>query len=274
MGVTAAVTGVVTHEVDQRIPGGWVAYGQAVPRGSIRAEPTTTRVVWQVDTDRPVVALTFDDGPDPRYTPKVLDLLDEHEAVATFFLQGSHVEEHHDLARRVAERHAIGNHTFTHPDLGKADADKARRELRDAHRVIEDVTGTTPVLFRPPYGGLSGATTMVAADMGYDIVLWSDRMSSRRTPQRNLHTLADTVRPGAIVLAHDGGSLPNQAVLDSLPALLDWFEEEEIELVTIPELMAAESDDPRNGDRATNIDPVSDEEPEVATATTIVTTGG
>ena len=236
VGVTAAVTGVVTHEVDQRVPGGWVAYGQAVPRGSVRAEPTATRVVWQVDTDQPRVALTFDDGPDPRYTPKVLDLLEEHDAVATFFLQGSHVEEQHDLARRVAERHAIGNHTFTHPDLGKADADKARRELRDTHRVIEDVTGTTPVLFRPPYGGLSGATTMVAADMGYDIVLWSDRIASRSTVDDNLERARD-LRPGAIVVAHDGGTLPNDTVLKSLPKVLDVLTDRGLQLVTVPELL-------------------------------------
>ncbi|HEY3144289.1 MAG TPA: polysaccharide deacetylase family protein [Acidimicrobiales bacterium] len=249
--------------------------GRAVRLGSERADPSTAQMLWRVNTDRPIVAMTFDDGPDPRYTPAILGLLEDHDTVATFFMQGNHVEAHRDLARQVGERHAIGNHTYTHPNMGSASAAMARDELGRTHEIIERTIGSAPVAFRPPYGSLSGATGMVAADMGYDIVLWSDRMSSRRTPQRNLHALADTVRPGAIVLAHDGGSLPNQAVIDSLPSLLDWFEEKEIELVTVPELVAAESN---NGsgyrDRGPSVDPVSDEEPEVATATTIVTTGG
>lgn len=198
--------------------------------------PARATLLWRAQTDRPVAALTFDDGPDPRYTTAILDLLEEHDAVATFFMQGSHAEEHAKLARRVGEAHAVGNHTYGHANLGSASAGVARDQLGRGHEAIERITGKAPVAFRPPYGMLSGASSMVAAEMGYDIVLWSDRISSRSTVEHNRHKLVGAVAPGAIILGHDGGDLPNQTVVDSLPDVLEDLKDRGIRLVTIPEL--------------------------------------
>lgn len=209
--------------------------GLAVAGG--RSAPVRAMLLWRVQTDQPVAALTFDDGPDPRYTPAILDRLEEHDAVATFFMQGSHAEEHAKLARRVGEAHAVGNHTYSHVNLGAAGAGVARDQLGRGHEAIERITGRAPIAFRPPYGMLSGASSMVAAEMGYDIVLWSDRISSRSTVEHNQHKLVGAIEPGAIIIGHDGGDLPNQTVVDSLPAVLEDLKDRGIALVTVPDLL-------------------------------------
>jgi peptidoglycan-N-acetylglucosamine deacetylase len=199
--------------------------------------PSSSTMFWRADTTEDVVALTFDDGPDPRYTPDVLRILDDHDAVATFFLQGNHVERHPGLAREVAERHAVGNHTYAHPDLGTATADHAHRELLQAHDVLAETIGVEPLLFRPPFGRFSGGVGMAAARMGYDVALWSDHINSRQGVDTNLTRLRRSVQQGDVILAHDGGRLPNHTVVDTLPRLLDHLGEQGLRLVTVTELL-------------------------------------
>lgn len=207
--------------------------------GPRREGLTSTSMVWKAETDRRLVALTFDDGPDPRFTPGVLEALAQREAKATFFLQGSHVAEHPDLARQVAEAHVVGNHTYNHKRLGTASVDGAREELERAHEKIAEITGVEARLFRPPYGDLSGAASLEAAHLGYDIILWSQRIDSGDLPGHNVDRLARAVTPGDIVLGHDGGTLPNNTVVDCLPDLLVALDDEGFELVTLPELFEA-----------------------------------
>jgi peptidoglycan/xylan/chitin deacetylase (PgdA/CDA1 family) len=209
---------------------------------------------WRADTTAEVVALTFDDGPDPRYTPEVLRILDDHDAVATFFLQGNHTADHPDLAAEITDRHAVGNHTYSHADLGTATADHARRELLRAHDVLTDVTGVEPTLFRPPYGRFSGAVGMAAARMGYDIALWSDHINSRDSVRHNVDRLSDSVVPGDIILAHDGGRLPNRTVIDALPALLDMLAERGLRLVTVADLLTTSRLEQAEALAADNVD--------------------
>jgi peptidoglycan-N-acetylglucosamine deacetylase len=203
---------------------------------------TSATVVWKSETDQPVVAFTFDDGPDPRYTPGVLEALAARDVPATFFMQGSNVDEHPDLARRVADRHAVGNHTYNHPDLANASVSTARRELERAHESIETVTGLEATLFRPPYGHISGAATLQAAQLGYDIMLWSQRIDSRATPESNVERLGERMTPGDVVLGHDGGTLPNETVVDCLPELLAVLADQGYDFVTLPELLDLDLD--------------------------------
>lgn len=99
------------------------------------------------------IALTFDDGPDPEYTPKILDALKAAGAKATFFVIGENVESHPDIVRRIlAEGHSIGNHSFTHPDISKIGKVRTDVELNLTQRLIESVTGKSTLMFRPPYG--------------------------------------------------------------------------------------------------------------------------
>ncbi|WP_050670685.1 polysaccharide deacetylase family protein [Luteipulveratus halotolerans] len=123
---------------------------------------------------RGLVALTFDDGPTPAYTARVLDLLHKHGVKATFFLQGSHVAAYPDLVRRIkAEGHTIGNHGYTHPDFTTLSDEEADREITSTNTAIAAVTGSTPVLFRYPYGNESaGGNEVIRREGMWGGVLW------------------------------------------------------------------------------------------------------
>jgi peptidoglycan/xylan/chitin deacetylase (PgdA/CDA1 family) len=233
---TATVVGAGTFATEESRLRGLSKNGRAVAYRPAPG-PTATTLLWRVDTVEPVAALTFDDGPDPRYTAAILDVLDRYGALATFFMQGDHVEAHPELAQRVAERHAVGNHTYSHPDLGNASAELAGDEIQRAQDAIERVVGETPVLFRPPYGRFSGATSMMAARLGYDIVLWSDRLDSEADAATNVSRLAESMQVGDILLGHDGGSLPNDTVAEAVAGLLQHFQDQGITTVTVPQLM-------------------------------------
>jgi peptidoglycan-N-acetylglucosamine deacetylase len=120
------------------------------------------------------VALTYDDGPSPRNTPALLELLAEHNVRATFFLIGEHVRKHPDIARRIAAaRHVLGNHTTMHPNLRRRNAQRTREELQRCQQTIADTTGTVPVLFRPPYGARNMGTLRIARELGLTPVMWN-----------------------------------------------------------------------------------------------------
>lgn len=99
------------------------------------------------------IVLTFDDGPDPKYTPAILDILKKYKAPATFFIVGEQAEKYPDLLKRIyAEGHLIGNHTFSHPDISKTGNMRTDLELSITERLVESITGHSTILFRPPYG--------------------------------------------------------------------------------------------------------------------------
>jgi peptidoglycan/xylan/chitin deacetylase (PgdA/CDA1 family) len=167
----------------------------------------TKRVIWSVDTASPVVALTFDDGPHPELTPRILRILDKRGIRATFNVMGLCAVHHHDVARRiVAEGHELGNHTWTHLDLSQQTAPETLRQLRRAKEVIEDIAGARARLFRPPRGELSGVAVRYAAKLDYDVLLWSVARGPAGigTPAAVLSHLSGAIRPGSIVGLHDG----------------------------------------------------------------------
>src|SRR3984893_6484311 len=109
-----------------------------------------------VNVDGPYIAMTFDDGPSDKLTPKLLNLLAAHHIKATFFVIGQNVVEHPEIVRRAArEGHEIGNHSWSHANFGKISDESARRELQKTDDAIKDAAGVQPTLFRPPYGSLS-----------------------------------------------------------------------------------------------------------------------
>jgi peptidoglycan-N-acetylglucosamine deacetylase len=156
-----------------------------------------------VRTREPVVALTFDDGPDPESTPRVLDLLARCGAHATFFMVGSEAARYPDLVASVAGAgHAIGNHTWDHPVLPRLNSADRRAQFRECQKALEP-WGTE--LFRPPYLAQSRACRLQALRMRYKVILanvdsedWWDP-----DPDRIAERLETGVRPGAIVLLHD-----------------------------------------------------------------------
>lgn len=200
----------------------------------------TVPVVYRAQTSEAQVALTFDDGPSAKYTAQVLDILEREQVPATFFLVGRHVAAHPELARRAAARHDIGNHTWSHPNLGLARARDAGGQLRRAADEIGATTGRAPTAFRPPYGCLSGATMMVAVGMGYPIMLWDFEFDQHgASAPSNVRRMVRSARPGSVILGHDGGTLNCDVVVAALPALIDGIRAKGLRFVTVSELLAA-----------------------------------
>lgn len=159
---------------------------------------------------RKVVHLTFDDGPDRRYTPGVLALLKRYDAKATFFMIGSQARANPSLLRAVRRQgHAIGNHTYSHPWLNRLSAPAVRDQLRRTDAVLGRTT-----CMRPPGGFVNGTVRSVARSHGKRVYLWTVDPSdwSRPGAARISSSVLKSTRPGSVVLLHDGGGRRTQTV--------------------------------------------------------------
>ncbi|WP_448317148.1 polysaccharide deacetylase family protein [Streptomyces sp. CO7] len=173
------------------------------------------------------VVLTFDDGPDPRYTPEVLRTLREHRLHAMFFVCGNMAEANPDLLRRMsAEGHVIGNHTWSHPLLTQLSRSAVRAEMERTSEIVEKSCGVRPAWFRAPYGAWNREAYRFGAELGMEPMAWTVDTLDWRTP--GVGAIAATVEkeasPGAVVLSHDAGgnrSQSVQALRRYLPRLLD-----------------------------------------------------
>jgi len=169
------------------------------------------------------IALTFDDGPDPEITPRVLDLLDATGARGSFFVVGERADRHSRLVIEMAQRgHAVENHTLRHsPHFPWYGIRRLTSELAHASLLVEALTGRRPRFFRAPAGLRSPLLDPVLATLDLSLVSWTRRGfdAVRKEPDQIWRRLAPAVRPGAILLLHDG---PGQrAVLEVLPRVLD-----------------------------------------------------
>jgi peptidoglycan-N-acetylglucosamine deacetylase len=192
------------------------------------------------------VALTFDDGPDPRYTTRLLDVLKEYDVKATFFLLGARAKAFEDITRRIhAEGHAIGNHTYWHPKLVNEDTGRFHWELTQTENALYDIVGFRPSLFRPPYGALSEEILEMASEMGYSTIAWSvDSVDwMQLTPEQIQKNVLSNVHPGAIILMHDGGNwdMDLLGTVDSLHDIIPRLKEDGVEFVTVPALLNIQS---------------------------------
>lgn len=159
--------------------------------------------ITSVATDEPVAALTFDDGPHPRYTPRLLEILRRYDARATFFVVGESARKHPDLLRSMAEAgHAIGNHSWDHPSFPAIGSRERRRQMRACEEAIGPYSQR---LFRPPYGNQNMASRFDAWRLRCRVVTWSavggDWQDDRA--EAIFDRLANGLRPGSILLMHD-----------------------------------------------------------------------
>lgn len=177
--------------------------------------------------DRMEIALSFDDGPHPRLTPVILDILAEYGIKATFFMVGENVGYYPDAARAVAEAgHEIGNHTFSHRRFGRMSEADLLHEIHACEEAISSVTNTPVRWIRPPEGQLSEVMGEVLGDSDYRIILWDvDTRDWAHTPPSEItRHILDTVQAGDIILMHDfiGHDSPTPAALRQvIPALLE-----------------------------------------------------
>jgi peptidoglycan/xylan/chitin deacetylase (PgdA/CDA1 family) len=204
-----------------------------------RGDITTGRLatVRRIATGQPLVALTFDDGPHHSLTPQLLDLLSAYEVRATFYVIGSRVARHPQLAARIAsEGHEIGNHTWSHPSLfGYSDAGVLSQVDRTSRAVI-DATGRMPVTLRPPYGDFyPRQSLMLFQARGMPTVFWSVDPEDWRRPASAVvaSRIVNGSRPGDIVLSHD----IHGPTVRAMPATIEGLAARGFRFVTVSELI-------------------------------------
>jgi peptidoglycan-N-acetylglucosamine deacetylase len=222
-----------------------------VTRGRISGVETSRSVVSTGDemvvVRRPaapgdkLVALTFDDGPWPGQTEKILAVLKKQSIHATFFMLGGRARQSPELARRVvAEGHVVGSHSLSHKELTKLGPAGIRKEISGGVSGVAAATGVRPVWFRPPYGAVNGAVRKQARVMKVKVALWDiDTLDWTRPGTHMLYRNAvRSTRPGQIVLMHDGGADRSQTI-KALPIIIEDLRSKGFTFVTLDELAAA-----------------------------------
>lgn len=192
------------------------------------------------------LALTYDDGPNDAYTPRLLETLARHDVRATFFLIGRYVRQRPDLVREIVRAgHIVGNHTFTHPLLIFKSDGETRKELASCRAALEDAIGQPCNLFRPPFGGRRPATLRIVRGLGLEPVMWNVTGYDWNAPPAAViqKKVASQIRGGDVILLHDGGHQQmgadrSQTVL-ATDHLITRYKSETYEFVTIPQMMEA-----------------------------------
>lgn len=194
--------------------------------------------IYKVKVPKKMVALTFDDGPDNN-VPKIIKLLQEYDAKATFFVVGNKVQKFPDAAKQIIHTgNEIGNHSFTHPSLPKLTPEKIREEIESTQKIIKKIAGFTPVLFRAPNLQYSDelwkvihANNLQAVNSSPSVEDWNRKTTKEQIIERStVH-----VSPGGIVLMH---TWPGKTV-EALPAILTYLKENGDQLVTLSEILKA-----------------------------------
>lgn len=189
-------------------------------------------------TNLPYIAMTFDDGPHPQNTPRLLDMLRERNIKATFYVIGRSVNMYPQIVRRmVAEGHEVGNHTWTHRKLTALSDASVRIEMDRTRDIIIEACGVKPRTMRPPYGALrQNQRAWIYKEYGYPTILWNVDPEDWRRPGLSVVTsrIINNTRNGSIVLAHD----LHKPTVDAMPATLDGLLRRGFKFVTVSQLLS------------------------------------
>ncbi|WML57685.1 polysaccharide deacetylase family protein [Neobacillus sp. PS2-9] len=204
----------------------------------------TGHVIWDVNTKEKLVAITFDDGPHPIFTPKILDILAKYDAKATFFVAGNKVIRFPELLKReVKEGHEIANHTYHHI-YGNISSEKLSSELDMTDQIIQKVTGVKPSLYRPVGGHYNDLIINTAIKKGKEVVLWSWNQDTRDWANPPVSQICSYVirgvKPGNIIIFHDWHGSEFTKSCQTVPALntiLDFLAKNGYKCVTVSELL-------------------------------------
>lgn len=199
-------------------------------------------MLYKVDTDKKIIALTFDDGPDAKFTPQILDVLEKHNVKATFFLLGTRINKYPNVAKKIFDDgHAIGNHTYWHPDLTKTGVDNMVWEIKQNEKELQNVLQIKTNLFRAPYGALTEEHVQKLSELGYRGIGWSiDTEDWRSLPASKIkENIINQLHPGAIVLMHSAGHWTQDlsGTVQGLDEIIPFLKKRGYKFVTIPEML-------------------------------------
>ncbi|GAB6990029.1 polysaccharide deacetylase family protein [Paenibacillus pini] len=188
------------------------------------------------------VALTFDDVPDPRFTPQILDVLANEKVKATFFVIGSRAQQHPRMVSRIArEGHIIGNHSYNHPQFHKVPLSAYQQQINRTEQIIDGIIGYKPALIRPPYGDITEPQLRWAKQTGYTVVNWNvDSLDwkglNKEAVKKNI---MNTAGQGSIILQHGGGGTGSDlsGTIAALPDIIRQLKKKGYTFVTLPEML-------------------------------------
>lgn len=187
------------------------------------------------------ISITFDDGPNPDLTPKILSLLKKHGAKATFFLIGKNAEKHPEIVRQIiAEGHSIGNHSYSHPkNFGFFSKEKVSEELMRSNSILKEITGKDLKLFRPPFGVTNPNIKKALRETKHQSIGWSKRSldTTNLSEDKILKRITADLKKGDIILLHDS-SAKTVALLEQL---LLFLKSQELQSVTVERLLEIEA---------------------------------
>ena len=226
----------------------WSIMKRPVAAVDRRLKRTLLGTIIGVETNRKVASLTFDDGPDPKFTPKILDVLARYEARATFFIVGQSARKHPKLVEEIVCRgHAIGNHTWNHRSLPSLTRSERHEQIISAQRAMNSFGQK---LMRPPFGHLNAAARFDATLCGYKVVTWTLAVHDweNRTAQSMAECVQRNMKPGNIILFHDSifcdwsedepAHYDRSNTIAALEIILERFKSQ-YRFVTVPELLRA-----------------------------------
>lgn len=211
---------------------------KTAPAPGTVAEPQAKISFSSVNVDGPYIAMTFDDGPHATNTPKLLEILAKRQIKATFFVVGECVDANPALLKReVAEGHEIGNHSWSHPDLGRSSEEKVRSQMQRTKEAIERAAGVECKVMRPPYGSLTAnQRRWIHSEFGYKVILWDVDPLDWKEPGVSVveHRIVSETKKGSIILSHD----IHAPTIAAMPATLDALLAKGFKFVTVSELLA------------------------------------
>ncbi len=223
-----------------------LAETRMAPPPSPKSEPAAETPAALPEAELRWIALTFDDGPDGKYTPEILDILKEKEATATFFLVGKQVEKYPEIAKRIVEEgHTIGNHSWSHRNLSSLAPEALDDQVKRTQEAIADATGVEPALMRAPYGALSDDFLDYLHERSLQHIYWTiDPRDWDGTSVADMRSnIMKHAKPGGIILLHSFGGRKNALdhTLKLLPLIIDDLRKEGYEFTTVDRMIEADA---------------------------------
>jgi peptidoglycan-N-acetylglucosamine deacetylase len=197
-------------------------------------------MINEVQTSQRMVAITFDDGPNPLYTPQILEIFSEAKSKATFFMIGEQMKNHPEVVKQVAEQgHEIGNHTFSHPKLSQLSIYDCLEEIEQTEKLVVELAGRKPVVFRPPYLDYNQDTVSILQQKGYPMI-GALNLEAQDWEQPGVEHILEkstgVVKNGGILIFHDGYGDRSQTI-EAVRMLVSELTSQDYQLVTVSELL-------------------------------------